>query len=290
MGVIIARAIFVVGAFLYAYVLNAVLRARRAYIGETTRALEAVGLKAKGNSGGPFVLNANDGDVHVEATGPVKRAAPGARPDEARVEVCAVDLPLPLPDCLICRADEVDRMMGPLSPFPRTRTGHIEFDERYRVYFSGDAATSGADAGYRDGAVGNRVSWAQPAILERLLELELRWLRVRDQQCEATFPVLAPTDMVRALRTCENLGRLARGRSLTPVSPGPLAPLRDPSKLLNNVIFPPLMGIFWTMLLSFFVSYALGFSAWDTGFSFVGAILLLNAIIVAPKLPKRTET
>ena len=290
MGVIIARTIFVFGAFLYAYVLHAVLRARRAYVAEKTRALEALGLNVQGSRRGIFVLTSTDGGVNVEATGPVKRPAPGARPGEAPIEVCAVDLRLPLPDCLICRAEEVDRMMGPVTPFPPTRTGHSAFDEGYRAYFSGEAPSSEKEAGYREGTSGKTMSWAQPAILDRLLELRLRWLRVRDQQCEAAFPVLAPADMVRALRTCENLGHVARGRSLTPVPPGPLAPLHDPSKLLDNVIFAPLIGIFWAVLISVLVIHNSGFSVLDSGFGVVGTVLLANAILVATKLPKRTET
>ena len=100
--------------------------------------------------------------------------------------VCLVSLNVEGPDMLICRKSDSDEIMGPLPTALRFPLGDAIFDEEYVAYAGGEVS-GGKESGYRGGPERPPISWAQPAILRRLQDFGLIWLRVRDGEAEIAF-------------------------------------------------------------------------------------------------------
>lgn len=274
---------FVIAASLFAVLFHIARQARSDASERATRTLNALGLTLGGEVLKKYTLEGELDGVAVTFTGQSSRAAPGARPDEAAVEVFAADLSLPLPNCLICRAEDTERMMGPLISTPRTATGHAQFDKTYEVYLASEETRVASAPGYRDRS-GSTMSWAQPEILDRLLDLKLLWLRVREQRCEITFPPLSPEDAVRAVATCRNINNALHGRSLTDVRSGPPGPISKVAELVDNLSYSPFIAAFWAIFLGFILGNALNIPMLHIGLLIGSSILILSSAIWALKL------
>ncbi len=181
-------------------------------------ALREKGVLLKGDPFGSYSVEVSVPGLTVEARNAVLRRRPGTREDESSETVCLVEVPLQAPDFIVCRADVADIVMGPLPAVPRTRSGHSLFDAVYSIFAAPGSPV--AAPGYRDAPIVANIAWAQPAIVERLLELGLRWIRVREARAEIAFDPLQAQDAVRAALTCANIVRAAAGAGLMGVALG----------------------------------------------------------------------
>jgi hypothetical protein len=129
----------------------------------------------------------------------LENGASHTRPSVAQESevVCLVKVPADLADQLVCAASEVDAVMGPMPSVPRVKTGFAPFDHRYALF-------------------GGPAPWAKRALVERFLELGLRWLRVREGRCEIAFPPLATEDLPRAIALAATVARLPSGAGSLP--------------------------------------------------------------------------
>jgi hypothetical protein len=205
-------------------------------------ALHEQGVVLQGNPFGSYSVEVNASGFMVRAKSAVSRKRPGTREDESSETVCLVELAFQTADFIVCRSSVVDAVMGPLPAVPRVRTGHAAFDAAYSVFAA--PASIVATPGYRDAPVPTNIAWAQPAIVERLLELGLRWMRVREAQAEVTFDPLQPQDAVRAALTCVNIVRGAAGAGLMGVTPGARIQAPDTSGPLLLALFGVGAGLF----------------------------------------------
>lgn len=283
MSLFAALTAFLIAASLFVFLLRIARQIRSDDMERATRTLNALGLTLGGDVLKKYTLEGELDGVAVTFTGQGSRAAPGARPDEAQVDVFAAELSLPLPNCFICRATDTERMMGPLIPTPRTVTGHAQFDKTYEVYLASEETRSASEPGYRD-RPGSAMSWAQPEILDRLLDLKLLWVRVREQRCEITFPPLSPEDAVRAVATCRNINNALHGRSLTDVSSGPRGSVSEVTELVDNISYIPFIAAFWAIFLGFILGNLLEIPAVHVGLLIGSSIMILLSAIWALKL------
>ncbi len=227
------------------YLLLAARAARRVVLTWSREKLCELGIALEGDPLGAYTLHGSVHGAELKVHSRVDRAPPGAREDESKKTVCAVELPLAVPDLIVCRTVEVDRVMGPLPAVPRTLTGHADFDKVYSLFVSN--TTAGPEvygAGYRQSGAGGALGWAKPPILDQLNELGLEWMRVRSGACDLTFLPFMPEDTVRAAVASANLSRAQAGATLVPERDGPRAADRDASKPLGIIIAGPFFGLF----------------------------------------------
>lgn len=204
--------------------------------------LEGSGLALTGDPFAQHRLEGTVGDTRITVHHRVPRPRPGAREDDTSPTVCFVELELNVPDLIVCQIKEVDRVMGPLPAVSRTRTGHAAFDEAFAVFASTSAAESGSS--YRGAPVIPSIAWARASVVERLVELGLLWIRVRDQRCEVAFEPSGPEDEVRAARTSVNLARAVAGAPLLPVDEGSRTSVRESSSPVVVALVGAVAGLF----------------------------------------------
>lgn len=183
--------------------------------------LAEVGLQANGDVLTKYVARTM-GDVDVVVRNPKSVTRPGA--PEPTGEACVARVALRLDDQIVCKASEADLVMGPLPAVPRIRTGHGAFDEAYAV-FVGVAGEAPAGS-YRAAPAPGGASWAQPAILEGLMELDLLWMRVQDGQADLAFPPLAIEDVGRVAALAAAIEHAAVGGPTPVLARGPRLPWR----------------------------------------------------------------
>ncbi|RYE85867.1 MAG: hypothetical protein EOO75_16465, partial [Myxococcales bacterium] len=208
---LLALSLFLVACALTKLLARADRRRREAATAAATAELSATQLTPSGDVLASYELRGTAQGEPVELLGDTTRPLPGASQQEARV--CLVRVAAPLADLLVCRQGEVDVIMGPLPATPRLRAGHAPFDAQYAIFRS---ATGGDEASYRDGAGVARLPWARPELLERLQQLGLRWLRVRDGRAELAFPRLPPTAAIEASEAAAAFARAAAGKPPLP--------------------------------------------------------------------------
>lgn len=91
----------------------------------------------------------------------------------------------PLGDQLVCKLENIDRIMGPNPVVAPVASGLSAFDARYAVFIESQHDVAGT---YRK-SPGRATAWLQPGILQALLSLDMGWLRVHDGCLEAAFPL-----------------------------------------------------------------------------------------------------
>lgn len=178
--------------------------------------LAAANIQAEGTALGIFVARSPE-NPDVVVTNRTPQTRPGAA--EQTDTGCLVRVALPLPNQIACRAADADVVMGPLPSSPRFITGHAAFDNAYAVFIGPSTRVAGAES-YRAAPVNGDVPWVQTRVLERLLELDLLWLRVRDGQADLAFPTLAIEDVKHALAVGTAFERAAYGKPGPPLAAG----------------------------------------------------------------------
>ena len=195
-----------------------------------TAKLAEVGLQANGDVLTKFVARTL-GDVDVVLRNAKSVTRPGA--PEPTGEACVARVAVRLDDQIVCKASEADLVMGPLPAVPRVRTGHGTFDEAYAVFVG---AVGEVPAGsYRAAPGPGGASWAQPAILEGLMELDLLWMRVQDGEADLVFPPLAIEDVGRAAALAAAIEQAAIGGPTPVLARGARAPWQPWKDLKDSV-------------------------------------------------------
>ncbi len=171
------------------------------------RILEVSGLSSLALTGDPFETYTVSGEIHgVDLAIENRLIARRPGPSEDTVKVCVARVPVLLGDMVVCQASEIDAVMGALPAVPRSRTGHRAFDEGYALF------VSQASGGYRGAEPAAAGAWAVPEVLDRLVELDLRWIRVREGTAELAFEVQKAGDLGRVAAVAANVARLSRGQ------------------------------------------------------------------------------
>lgn len=150
---------------------------------EAMQVLAATGLVPSGDALGTFALRGAVHGIDVELTNRVSKRPPG--PYEGTTTVCVAYAAAPIADQIVCRLVEVDQIMGPLPMVPRVRTNHMQFDATYAVFVGSVGEAVGGS--YRSTSSPSAVPWAQPSLLDRLIEFDLQWLRVQEGHVELVF-------------------------------------------------------------------------------------------------------
>jgi hypothetical protein len=168
--------------------------------------LDATGLSWSGDPLGAPTLSGRVHGVDVVLENGSGHARPGVR--EHSELSCLVRVHARLEDQIVCRASEVDAVMGPLPSATRRKTGHESFDAAYATF-------------------GGETPWARPALLDGMRDLAMLWLRTRDGQCELAFPTLGATDLPRAATVAANVARASWGQPAVDMRRGPIEPFRS---------------------------------------------------------------
>ena len=208
-GLAIGAPLLVVAA-LWSLVLSwSARRLQRRLVDAARAELDATGLSHTGDPLGAYTLSGAVHGVDVVLENGSSHARPGVR--EESVLSCLVRVEARLDDQIVCRAAEVDGVMGPLPSAPRRRTGSEAFDAAYATF-------------------GGATPWAQPSVLDGMRDLRLLWLRARDGRCELAFPALMPARLPRAATLAANVSRASSGQPVVDMPRGPieLAPFKLP--------------------------------------------------------------
>lgn len=225
-----AISFFVAVAAWVALIARACFRLRADAIQAIRKALAPIGGSLHGNPFDSYVLRTTVEGIDVQVHNRAVRKRPGAREDDSSKTVCAIELPLDGPDLIVCRMEEVDAVMGPLPSAVRKRSGHAAFDAQYAIFAS--AAEPETGPSYRGPPLTKSTAWAQPAVVERLIELKLQWMRLREGRGEVVFEPFEAEDAVRGVRTCANIARAISGAQPERVEPGPPIARRQPMEPL----------------------------------------------------------
>lgn len=163
--------------------------------------------------GDPLVAYSMRGEMHgVETSieGRMTPPLPGAFP---HVVVTAITVRTSLPDQIVCRKADVEKVMGSLPSVPRRTTGDPRFDEQFAVFVG--ASTQEQPAGYRDPPAGvSSIPWADPTTLEAMITHGLLFLRVRDGACLLAFPPKRPHEVEPLVAVAANVARRPAGEPL----------------------------------------------------------------------------
>lgn len=272
------------------YFVLAARAARRVALTWSREKLCELGIALEGDPLGAYTLHGSVHGAELEVHSRVESAPPGAREGEGKKTVCVVKLPLAVPDLIVCRSVEVDRVMGPLPAVPRTLTGHADFDKVYSLFVSNTTAgPEVSGAGYRQSGAGGALGWAKPSILDRLTELGLEWMRVRAGACELTFLPFMPEDTVRAAIASANLSRAQAGTTLVPDGSGLRAADRDASKPLEVIIAGPFLGLFACGFPGTLLMKGLDLPVLETVLFIVGGASLIGCIAAWRELGKMKQ-
>lgn len=191
--------------------------ARRRVEADAAAKLAEAGLRADGDLLGKFVARPVEG-VEVVLENRTFQTRPGAT--EPTEKTCVARIAVPLADQIVCKVSEADLVMGPLPAAPRVRTGHAPFDDVYAI-FVGSGGAAPPSGSYRAPPMASDTPWAQPALLEALLELDLLWLRAQEGRVDLVFPPLEAEDVGRAAALAIAFAKAAAGSSVPPLARGP---------------------------------------------------------------------
>lgn len=155
-----------------------------------------------------------------------------------------VELPLALPNQMICARERAQAVFGPFPP-PTVATGHPGFDQRFAVYLPKDDS-----AGYRS-VPADATPWARTPqavqIFTNLDVLRFEALHVQEGRGRLVFQALAVDGMVAAMEVATAFGRSV------PVAPLPRVPLA------RRGVNAMLLGI---MILSGMLMFTLPIQTW----------------------------
>jgi hypothetical protein len=185
-------------------------RARAAAAEELCR----TGLSLEGDALGTFTLHGRAYGAGVTLENRGYLASPGAM-RERTIETCVARVAVPLADQLVCKAAEIDEVMGPLPAATRVRTGHPRFDTFHAIFLATAGAGAGAvafEGSYRAPVDASAIPWATAPILDALVDLGLLWLRVHDGRAELVFPPLDPDGVDRAVAAAAAVALACEGK------------------------------------------------------------------------------
>jgi len=193
------------------------------------------GLELKGDPADEYELSGTAHGVRMQVKNRASETTPGVTANKSQ-SVCIIRFDVALVDQIVCPLSDADSVMGPLPSSPRVRTELAAFDNAYAAFLQ-----KGQDeSAYRGGETHAVLGGVPNAILERLLELDLRWARVKEGKCELAFAPLEAADVVRAVRVA---ARIANGKDepkLTIDSGAKRAP-RDDFRSLSGLS----VGVTW---------------------------------------------
>lgn len=276
MSLLIAAVLFTIAAIMVVRFRRSAKAARRAIEAAETSVLLKTGLALTGDVLDSFELRGRANNVDVELANGKTVQRPGS--SDGYVPACAIlRIAAPMADQIVCKVDEIDQIMGVLPAAPRLRTGHTLFDAAYAVFVmpTGDA-TGGS---YRDGANTNPLGWAQPSLLDRLIELDLLWLRVRDGVGDVVFPRLPVEEVGRAIALATAVACAVQRKPFPALSAGARASwLAWQDESIN-----PLWSTFTILTIGLpcgpWLSQAFSWGFLDDGFLWIGGpVLLMSAL------------
>jgi hypothetical protein len=247
--------LFIFLAFGIAVVVWAVVikMATNAEAGEKERAREQTRLAVRRTigleiDGDPIRSCSMRGNVHgVDLTIDVRttRALPG--PSETSESATSVSGHAPLPEQIVCRSADVDKVMGPLPAVPRQPTGDATFDASYAV-FVGAGAAAQPPTGYRDAApTAPAVVWADPKTLADMHAQRLIFMRVDNGRCELAFEPRSADDVAPLVATAANVIRRASGQPR-------VSPQMETTTVTPAIAYDSVTGVMFAGLASILVS------------------------------------
>jgi hypothetical protein len=202
---IIAIAFFAVTVFFHVRIQSGYSAAKQA---EWTIVSDA-GFSERRVSQNERALEATIGGVELLVqTGNFRRPGIVERRSDATIFRVAVDFQ----DQLICPADEVEQIFGPLPSVKRVLTGDTAFDAKYACFFGQrvDEDAASHEGGYRGGSAMPGTLWGSGDVQAGLIALKLQWARVESGQLTLAFAHLDARDIVTASRLAANIVRATR--------------------------------------------------------------------------------
>ncbi len=197
----------IVGALLLLVLLMARAKQRRNKIRqELLPALHATGLHLSGDPIGPYQLQGTYGGIEMRLENHVSIRPPWATNNDASRTHARITFWAPVPYSLVCPKSVSDVVVVQFPPTGRLRTGNWHFDAAFDVFIDPYRRAAGQKAG---------PNWPPGNVLGAMMDLQLSWLRVKDDAAELVLePIEHTRDTSRALMLAQSLALIARGNTL----------------------------------------------------------------------------
>ncbi len=273
MTVTIGAVLFALACVITLFFRRTAAAERRSAVSEVTSVLEKAGFASQGDVLGTFSLRGLVHGVEVELMNRTNKLPPGDL--ENHVSACVVRVAVPIADQIVFNIDKIDQVMGLLPTAPRVRTGHPPFDHVYAVFVVSTAEATGGS--YRSTASASAVPWGQSLLLDRLAELGLLWMRVKEGHAEIVFPSLPVNEVGRAAALAAAVARTSLGKPPPALVGGPRAPWVAWPNAVTGLNFAWGLGAVLALALGAFLSPDDNMNAKDTGW----AIMALSSTVIA---------
>lgn len=237
-----AAAAIVIAVVVHAAASSARDRILRDVETEEMAVLEATKMRVTGPALGTFTLEGEYGGVALRLTSPVRRMPPNETDDDLARTALVVSTKTALSDRIVCRETDASRILG-AAPYGKLATESVRFDQRFVT-----------DAGHHRGATAYRAAADDGArfltaeIAERLVDLDLYWIQIKEHSLELVFAPMRASSVERALAVTANIARVASGRPELPIRSGPadhsdpMANIGSAPSVLRGAAFVALLG------------------------------------------------
>jgi len=223
MQLLIVSAVIIAGALLALIWVTVRVSQRRARIREQLLpALQATGLQMSGDPLGAYQLQGNYEGIDLRLENHASIQPPWSNDAEESVSCAKVTFWAPLPHSMVCPRSVQDRVVVQFPPVPRAKTGFSEFDATFEVFVDPYRRPAA-----QPGSASANLRWPPSETLGVLVDMNLRWLRVKDECAELVLPTIDHTrDIWRVLSLASTLAYGARGSAPTRrLQRGPLSVL-----------------------------------------------------------------
>lgn len=134
-------------------------------------------------TGVPFDNYKLNGDIHgvsLQFASDVNSDLPNGTTEPLRLS--QVKFAAPIPDLVLCRTADIDRIMGMLPHVAKTSTTNADFDCQYGLFVTALVEPTACD--FRSAPANAALRWATSEVLQRMLDLKVVSMRVKEGQCE----------------------------------------------------------------------------------------------------------
>ncbi len=240
MQILMVSQVIIAGAVLALVLLVVRLMLRRARIRkQLLPALKAAGLQISGDPFGGYELHGNYEGIDLRLGNRSSLRPPWEHHTKDLLSCATVTFWAPVPNSIVCRWYERDRVAVHFPPVAQVGTGFAEFDAAFAVFvdpYRRPAAHPGSSSA--------NLRWPPSETLGVFVEMNLRWLHVNNETAVLVLPTINdPRDIERVLSLASMLAHGARGSTLTrrlphgPWSSFPAHGSAAPSIILGTAFF-----------------------------------------------------
>jgi hypothetical protein len=183
--------------------------------------LQANGLRISGDPLDQYQLNGTYEGIDLRLENAASAQPPWSNDPEETVSCARITFWVPLPHTVVCPRTMHDQVVVQFPPGALMKTRVAEFDQAFQVFVDPNRHPVEQQRN-----ASSNLPWPPPETLGVLIDMNLCWLRIKDQSAEIVLPTIEdPRDVQRVLMLATTLAHTARGAPMSRRLPrGPLSP------------------------------------------------------------------